>query len=218
MFNEELNTFTQCHFKLLKVLFSCIIKNILIYGETIRGWIIVMERLRLVLPTAEYKAACLDYRKEFEQHNDVMHGTAGLSHMESFEAWLKDIQNSHLEEELTNDRVPATTYLAVTVDTHHLIGMVNIRHRLNDVLKTSGGHIGYSVRASKRQMGYATEMLGLALEKCKTLRIPRVLITCDQDNIASAKTIKNNQGQLSQSFMHEGAMIEHYWIDLTEEA
>ena len=175
-----------------------------------------MERLRLVLPTAEDKAACLDYRKEFEQFNEVMHGTAGLSHVESFEAWLKDIQNSHLEEELTDDRVPATTYLVVTIDTNHLIGMVNIRHRLNDYLKTIGGHIGYSVRKSERQQGYATEMLGLALKQCKTLGIPRVLITCDQDNFASAKTIKNNHGQLERTFMHEETMIEHYWIELNK--
>lgn len=177
---------------------------------------IVMERLKLVLPTAEYKEACLAYRKEFEQHNDVMHGTAGLGDAESFDVWLKDVENRQFEDKLIDDRVPATTYLAVTVDTHHLIGMVNIRHRLNDVLKTSGGHIGYSVRASKRQMGYATEMLGLALKKCQALHIPRALVTCDQDNIASAKTIKNNHGQLAQSFMHEGTMIEHYWIELNK--
>ena len=174
----------------------------------------VMERLKLVLPKAEYEAACLTYQKEFEQGKEVMHGTSGLAHAESFESWLKDIESSQFEDKLTDGRVPSTTYLAVTADTHHLVGMVNIRHRLNDYLKTIGGHIGYSVRKSERQRGYATEMLRLALEKCKVLGIPQVLITCDQDNIASAKTIKNNQGQLSQSFMHEGTMIEHYWIEL----
>lgn len=174
----------------------------------------VMERLKLVLPKAEYESACLTYRKEFEQDNEFMHGTSGLAHAESFDAWLRDVEDGQYENNLLDNRVPATTYLVVTVDTNYLVGMVNIRHRLNDYLKTIGGHIGYSVRKSERQRGYATEMLGLALEKCKTLGIPRVLITCDQDNFASAKTIKNNQGQLSQSFMHEGTMIEHYWIEL----
>jgi Predicted acetyltransferase len=28
-----------------------------------------------------------------------------------------------------------------------------------------GGHIGYSIRKSERQKGYASEILGLALEK-----------------------------------------------------
>ncbi len=173
-----------------------------------------MERLKLVLPTAKDKAACLAYRKEFEQLNEVMHGTSGLAHVESFDAWLTDVESGQFEDELTDHRVPSTTYLVVTIATNHLVGMVNIRHRLNDELKISGGHIGYSVRASERQQGYATEMLELALEKCQTLHIPRVLVTCDQDNIASAKTIKNNQGKLEQAFMYEGTMIEHYWIEL----
>jgi len=81
-------------------------------------------------------------------------------------------------------------------------------------LKILGGHIGYSVRASERRQGYTTEMLAQALEQCEILRIPRVLITCDQENIASAKTIKNNQGQLEQRFVHEGTLIEHYWTEL----
>jgi predicted acetyltransferase len=175
-----------------------------------------MERLKLVLPKAEYEAACLAYRKEFEQGKEIMHGTSGLAHAESFDAWLRDVEDGRYEDNLIDYHVPATTYLAVTIDTHHLVGMVNIRHRLNDYLKTIGGHIGYSVRKSERQQGYATEMLGLALKQCKTLGIPRVLITCDQDNFASAKTIKNNHGQLERTFMHEGTMIEHYWIELNK--
>lgn len=176
----------------------------------------MMDRLKLVLPKAEYEAACLAYRKEFEQGNEVMHGTSGLAHAESFVTWLRDVENGQYEDKLLDNLVPATTYLAVTGDTDYLVGMVTIRHRLNDYLKTIGGHIGFSVRKSERQQGYATEMLGLALKQCKTLSIPRVLITCDQDNYASAKTIKNNHGQFDRAFMHEGTMIEHYWIELNK--
>lgn len=87
--------------------------------------------------------------------------------------------------------------------------MIDIRHRLNDYLLNFGGHIGYSVRKSERQKGYTTEMLALALIECMKLNIKRVLITCDKDNIASAKTIINNGGILEGS-----GITQRYWINL----
>ena len=87
--------------------------------------------------------------------------------------------------------------------------MIDIRHRLNDYLLNFGGHIDYSVRKSERQKGYATEMLALALIECMKLNIKRVLITCDKDNIASAKTIINNGGILEGS-----GITQRYWINL----
>lgn len=175
-----------------------------------------MERLILVRPSEHDKEACLDYRREFEEHQDIMHGTAGLAQADSFEAWLNKCRKSEHEETLKEDRVPATTFLAVTKDTNRLIGMTNIRHWLNDALTESGGHIGYSVRKSERQQGYAKEMLALALQFCKEQNISRVLMTCNQDNIASRKTIECNSGQFDRAFIHEGTMIEHYWIDLSK--
>lgn len=41
-------------------------------------------------------------------------------------------------------------------------------------------------------------LLSLALEQAKTLGIRNVLVTCDKDNIASAKTIISNGESLSQ--------------------
>lgn len=86
--------------------------------------------------------------------------------------------------------------MAISTNDGRLVGMIHIRHRLNDYLLDFGGHIGYSIRKSKRRQGYATEMLALALIECIKLNIKKVLITCDKNNIGSAKTIINAEGRL----------------------
>lgn len=83
------------------------------------------------------------------------------------------------------------------------------------VLLFSGGHIGDGIRPSERRKGYATAMLRLALEKCRALGIRRVLMTCDKDNIGSAKSIIKNGGILENEVMNEDGVLEQrYWIDL----
>ena len=74
-----------------------------------------------------------------------MDGTSALDKYDDFDAWLADLHR--LKDPATTPAalVPATEYLAL--DEHeHLVGMTNLRHRLNDYLLTYGGHIGYSVR------------------------------------------------------------------------
>ncbi len=99
------------------------------------------------------------------------------------------------------------------------MGAVNIRHYLNDYLLQYGGHIGDGIRPSERRKGYATKMVGLALEECKKLGINRVLMVCDKDNIGSAKSIVYNGGVLENEFADEDGTIEQrYWIDLRKQA
>ncbi len=94
--------------------------------------------------------------------------------------------------------------------------MLNLRHYLNDYLEQFGGHIGYSVRKSERQKGYATEMLSLALGEAKKLGLSRVLVTCDRENTGSAKTILNNGGVLENEVFdpNDGTVTQRYWIEL----
>ncbi|SKC69238.1 GNAT family N-acetyltransferase [Maledivibacter halophilus] len=173
-----------------------------------------MNRLKLVLPKPEYKEKLMDYKREFIESGDSMDGTGGLRNAETFEEWYSAFCDNLKEETVRDGLVPATTYLAISIDDGCLIGMVDIRHKLNDYLLNFGGHIGYSVRKSERQQGYATEMLSLALIECVKLNIKKVLVTCDKDNVASAKTIINNGAELENEILEENRITQRYWITL----
>ena len=175
-----------------------------------------MNRLKLVLPTWDYKNEVMDYRREFIESEDRLYGTGGLKNAESFNKWYFSFCNNLNKETVRRGLSPQTTFLAISIDDGSLVGFINIRHRLNDVLIKYGGHIDYSVRKSERNKGYATEMLGLALKECKRLNIKKVLITCDKSNIASAKTILNNGGKLENEIKVKNKIIQRYWITISD--
>lgn len=79
-------------------------------------------------------------------------------------------------------------------DGDDLVGYLHLRHELNDFLLEMGGHIGYSVRPSRRREGHATRALALGVREAAGLGIGRVLVTCDTGNLASAATIERNGG------------------------
>ena len=173
-----------------------------------------MNRLKLILPTQEHKNIIMDYKREFLENGDSMDGTAGLENSETFEEWYSAFCDNLKEETVREGLVPATTYMAISNDDNRLIGMIDIRHRLNDYLLNFGGHIGYSIRKSERQQGYATEMLSLALIECLKVNIKKVLITCDKDNVASVKTIIRNGGILENEMLKGNRITQRYWITL----
>lgn len=92
----------------------------------------------------------------------------------------------------------ASTYYWITSgdggDDDEVIGFLNLRHELNDWLREEGGHIGYSIRPARRRQGHATRALDLGVRRAGELGIDRVLVTCDTDNLASARTIEAGGG------------------------
>ena len=117
--------------------------------------------------------------------------------------------------EASADLVPGFTYFALDEERKLFVGAVNIRPELNERLLLSGGHIGDGVRPSERGKGYATRMIALALEKCREMGIGRVLMVCDKENIASARTIQKNGGVLENEVMVDGEIEQRYWIERT---
>lgn len=74
--------------------------------------------------------------------------------------------------------------------------------------------MGYGIRPTERQKGYATQLLAMALEKTKELGIRKVLVVCDEDNIASEKTIVKNGGIPDTSFTEDdGNIVKRFWIE-----
>ena len=173
-----------------------------------------MNRLKLVLPTPEFKEKLMDYKREFIENGDSMDGTAGLRNTETFEKWYCAFSDNLKEETVREGLVTSTTYMAISIKHGSLVGMIDIRHCLNNYLLNFGGHIGYSIRKSERKQGYATEMLALALIECVEFNIKKVLITCDKDNIASAKTILKNGAKLENEIQEGNRITQRYWITL----
>ena len=73
----------------------------------------------------------------------------------------------------------------------------------------------------QRRKGYARETLRLTLDKCREAGEAQVLITCDKDNIPSARTILANGGVLENEVADEPGLgqsnvIQRYWITLTK--
>lgn len=173
------------------------------------------NQIILVKPRASDKQAVLEYRDEFLQAQETPHGSASIENATSFESWLQaGIAGEH-KKNLPKDRVPATQYLAIRVSDHRLVGMLQIRHSLNEYLEARGGHIGYSVRKSERRKGYATQMLKQAIEICETIGIHDILLTCDSKNIPSSKVIKANGGtHTAQIALEDQSKLDHYRITL----
>jgi len=173
-----------------------------------------MCRLYLKFPTLEDKDNVLDFKSEFLASGQRMAGVSGLDKIEIFEDWLERINKDLFRESCGEGRVPSTLYLTYKSKDNKLVGIVQIRHELNENLLNYGGNIGDSIRPSEQNKGYGTEQISLALEKCRELKMNKVLITCFKSNIASARTIQKNNGILENEVFDNGELKQRYWIGL----
>jgi predicted acetyltransferase len=108
---------------------------------------------------------------------------------------------------------PNTFLVGVVGD--KIVGRLSLRHELNDSLRRIGGHVGYGVVASERRKGYATEMLRQSLRHARRLGLGRLLVTCDDDNLGSRRTIEKCGGVPDDVVPNEpGAGKRRYWIAL----
>jgi predicted acetyltransferase len=131
----------------------------------------------------------------------------------SFRRYLEVLAEQARGENLPASHVPSTFLFAFAGAS--IVGRVAIRHTLNPYLERVGGHIGYVVVPEHRRQGYATEILRQALRIARqTLGLTRVLVTCDDDNVGSIKTIERNGGVFESIVPgpDDGPPKRRYWI------
>ena len=133
----------------------------------------------------------------------------------SFVRYLEVLAERARGENLPPGHVPSTFLFAY--DGSRIVGRVSIRRTLNAFLLRVGGHIGYAVVPEFRRRGYATAMLRLALRVAREqFALDRVLLTCDDDNVGSIRTIEKNAGVLENvvSGPDLAKPKRRYWIDV----
>ena len=173
-----------------------------------------MEKIILVKPDLSYADEIIKYKEESLAESPIINGSAGLDRFSSIEIWLEELKKRSCEDTVPKGLVPSSTYLGVREKDNYIVGMIDIRHYLNEYLTQVGGNIGYSVRKTERNKGYAKQMLKLALEKCRDLKMKKVLITCDEDNIASEKVILSANAKFEDIRSFDGKNKKRFWIKL----
>ncbi|WP_395690654.1 GNAT family N-acetyltransferase [Nocardioides sp.] len=98
-------------------------------------------------------------------------------------------------------------------DDRSFVGYLALRHALTPRLLEEGGNIGYAVRPSRRGEGHATRALELALVEAAALGLDRVLLTADDDNVASWRVMEH-VGAVHEDTRGE---VRRYWIRTTPE-
>ena len=167
--------------------------------------------LKLVIPSEKYLKS---YVEAFEEHKKNNISAYGLSDAEEIDIFEK-FDNYRNEKNLKPDRVGADYFWLVDDEKDYFIGEISIRHRLNEALEKYGGHIGYVVRFSEWNKGFGTIMLELALKETKKIGLSKILITCNDNNIGSARVMEKNGfvlgDKIENNIESETFITRRYW-------
>ena len=175
----------------------------------------VCPQLTLTKLTPEWIPAYLAMLEDFLAAGEERYRTHLEKIQQNAAAYIQKMKEVEQGIDLEEGFVPQTSFWLVR-DGSTFVGESRLRHWLTPALEQHGGHIGYAIRPSERKQGYGTCILALTLEEARRIGLKRVLVTCDTDNIASARIIEKNGGVLDNRLISEqsGRMISRYWINL----
>jgi predicted acetyltransferase len=142
--------------------------------------------LELVRPSLDLRDAFLEMYRDYEEGDSKFYDSLAAD----FEAELEQLERAHRGE--VRSGLVAWTSFFLRREDGLLLGGCRLRHALSDSLWQDGGHIGYDIRPSRRNRGYATRMLALALDKARERGLEWVLLTISPYNKASIRVAEKN--------------------------
>jgi predicted acetyltransferase len=174
---------------------------------------VMTSPLRLVRPDAAYRESVLEGLRELQAERRF--ASLDLTAIAAdFPAYVAAQRARASAANFPPDQIPETLFWLMDGET--FIGRLSIRTTHDEALIRTAGNIGYMIRPTKRRLGYGTAILPLALPAAQALGLTRVLVTCDEENIASRKIIERNGGVLegaTPSRTSPGLTLR-FWIDL----
>ena len=164
--------------------------------------------MHLVLPSLSYQNSYMEYINELGDEERYPF-PLDFDHSQ-FENMLKKIKQFADGVNLPVGYVQSSTFWLV--DGAELLGVTNLRHRLNKQIEHCGGHIGLGIRPSHRGRGLGAKLMKLSIEKLCGMGVKPVHIHCYKDNIPSAKAIIANGGELSSELMVDTKIVQRYKV------
>ncbi len=173
------------------------------------------DDLLLAEPDVAYRKAYMAMIQDYRRAGENRHQQVRVDEM-GFNSFVRRLREESRGRGLQSGWVPNTTYWMIGPDASIILGVSNLRHWLTPALEKEGGHIGYMITPSQRRKGYGTQQLALCLEKACAMGLDHVLVTCDTDNIGSARIIEKNGGVLENEVISDisGKPVSRYWIEL----
>ena len=162
-----------------------------------------MESFVLIQPSTEHVKQYQEMMDEWETHKSQHGGWFNPGALRRYgNSQKRTVTYAERFKWIDDDR-KAGQELYFFMSGDKIIGAISIRLKKNAQNIGLDGHCGFGIRPSERKKGYATKMLNMALPIIKERSINPLVITCDKENIGSAKVILNNGGVLMDEVMGE---------------
>ncbi len=173
--------------------------------------------LKLIVPEERYLPSFI------EAYDEYVNNGVKTYHFDNARAYdvFEKFERFRRGENLNPGIVGADFYWLVDDHKDYFVGEISIRHRLNNALEKRGGHIGYGIRVSEWNKGFGTFILKLGFEKAKARGLSKLMITCNDDNIGSARVMEKNgmilQDKIENIVDGKQIITRRYTIDLRGE-
>lgn len=168
---------------------------------------------QLVTPSAHYESSFRAYINELgneERYPFVLDLDAT-----NFQDYLAELERFRLGINLPDGYVDSATFWLIEDD--ELVGVANLRQRLNTAIAHVGGHIGLSIRPSARGKGLSTLLLKWVCEVASERRIGekgQLFVHCYEHNVASQNMIISVGGYLDSTVSVGDVNVCRFIIDI----